>query len=179
MRFIAVFLLTAMLLSTNGCGYTTTSLLPPELDSIHVANFVNKIDPTREISNRRSTYFYSPGLENDITRAVIDGFIFDRHLDIKNKREAMLLMKGQLVDLEQYPLSYNKNEDVVEYRIEIYVNIQLYDNRSDKLMWEEKRFMGWSSYDVTGQNAMTESEGIKKAVKDLAQRVVERTVEAW
>ena len=179
MRFTIVFLLAVSLLLTGGCGYTTTSLLPPELDSIHIDNFINKIDPTREISNRRSTYFYFPGLENDITRSVIDGFIFDRHLDIKSKKDATLLMEGQLVDLQQYPLSYNKNEDVVEYRIEIYVNIKLYNNRSGKLMWEEDKFMGWSSYDVTGPNATTESGGIKKAVKDLAQRIVERTVEAW
>ncbi|MCK4852576.1 MAG: hypothetical protein KAS86_05605, partial [Candidatus Omnitrophica bacterium] len=71
-----------------GCGYTASSLLPDGMDSIHVNNFVNEIDPTREISDKRSGYSYSPGVENEITRAVIDGFIFDRQLDVDTENNA-------------------------------------------------------------------------------------------
>ena len=177
-KFLSIFVLLLVAVSA-GCGYTTSSLLPPELDSIHVENFENKIDPAQEVSNKRASYTYWPGLETDITRAVIDGFIFDRHLDVERKSKAALILKGELTSFRQYPLSYDKNDNVVEFRIEITVNLQLYDNLNGKEMWEEISFMGEGTYSISGSNATSESEGVKRAVKDLAQRIVERVVEAW
>jgi hypothetical protein len=172
-------ILSVFLAAACGCGYTTSALLPPELDSIHVDNFTNRIDPTQEVSDKKATYFYFPGMETDITRQVIDGFIFDRHLDIKREADATLLLKGQLVELDRYPLSYSKTQDVEEYRVEVIVDIELYDNRTGKLMWKEPDFMGQFDYDVVGPHAMTGAAAVKGAIKDLSERIVERTVEAW
>ncbi|MFH1878736.1 MAG: LPS assembly lipoprotein LptE [Candidatus Omnitrophota bacterium] len=175
------FLLIVVLLCTasGGCGYTASSLLPEGMDSIHVNSFVNKIDPAREVSDKRASYSYQPGLETDITRAVIDGFIFDRHLTIEREESSALLLKGTLTDFRLLPLSYDKNDNVVEFRIEIFVNLELYNNRTNELMWRENSFMGQSTYNISGPNMKTESEAIRDAVKDLSLRIVERTVEAW
>lgn len=164
---------------TAGCGYTTASLLPADLDSIYIDNFKNEIDFTEEVSSRRPTYSYFPGLETDITRSVIDAFIFDNNLEVKGEDVSTLMLKGALVDFRQLPLSYDKNDNVVEYRLEILVNIELYDERSNEIMWVENKFMGQSSYTISGPNALTQAQAVKKAVKDLATRIVERTVEAW
>ncbi|HPN72939.1 MAG TPA: LptE family protein [Candidatus Omnitrophota bacterium] len=162
-----------------GCGYTTNTLLPPELDSIHVSNFVNKINPAAEVSDKRMSYTYWPGLENQITRAVIDGFIFDRHLEVKTEAKASMVLKGELVDYKQFPLSYDRSDNVEEMRTQITVNLELYDNTTKELIWSEKGFTGWSSYNLAGPNATTEAEGVRGAVQDIALRVVERVVEAW
>ena len=176
------FLITSMLLlcfCSSGCGYTSKSLLPDELNSIYVDNFKNEISATREVSNVRPTYLYVPGIENTITRAVIDGFIFDRHLDVTRQNDAALVLEGALVDMRQYPLSYTDNYNVIEYRLEIFVDIALYNNLTGDLMWREDRFMGQSNYTVSGPNRLTEAQARTKAVNDLAQRVVERVVEYW
>ncbi|MGB2599916.1 MAG: LPS assembly lipoprotein LptE [Candidatus Omnitrophota bacterium] len=178
-RLFTFLILSVFLAVTCGCGYTTSSLLPPELDSIHVGNFTNRIDPTQEVSDKNATFFYFPGMETDITRQVIDGFIFDRHLDVKREADATLLLKGQLIELDRYPLSYSKTRDVEEFRVEVIVNIELYDNRTGKLMWKEPKFMGQFDYDVVGPNAKTEAAAVTGAIKDLSKRIVERTVEAW
>jgi hypothetical protein len=162
-----------------GCGYTSTSMLPPELNSIHVDNFVNKINPAAEVSDKRPSYSYWPDLENQLTRAVIDGFIFDRHLEIESEKDAALLLSGELMSFRQFPLSYDDNQNVIELRIEILMNLELYDERTGKIMWTEKSFMGWSSYNLSGQTAKSEAEGVKLAVNDIAQRIVERVVENW
>jgi hypothetical protein len=173
-------ILSILLIFLGGCGYTSASLLPSDVKSIHVTNFSNKIDPAREVSDRRMAYLYRPGLETEITRAAIDGFIFDGYLQIKSRKEADLMLKGELVDLQQYPLSYSAGGgNVEEYRVELMVDLECYDNRSGELMWKEKRFMGQSTYDTSGREAKTEAEGVTLAVKDLARRIVERTVEAW
>ncbi|MFC1644182.1 LPS assembly lipoprotein LptE [Candidatus Omnitrophota bacterium] len=179
MRLITFLLLSILLVTAGGCGYSTSSLLPPELDSIHVNNFLNKIDPTEVVSNKRPVYSYRAGLETDVTRAVIDAFIFDRHLGINTEKKASMLLEGELTSFQQFPLSYDKSDSVVEFRVEILVNMKLYNNLTGDLMWTENSFMGWSSYNVSGPNAKTESEAVTAAVKDLAQRIVERTVEAW
>jgi hypothetical protein len=175
-RMILALLLT---LFAAGCGYTTRSLLPPELNSIHVSNFVNKIDPAAEVSDRRMSYTYFPGLENQITRSVIDGFIFDRHLDVKSEARATMILKGELIDYKQEPLSYDRSDNVEEMRTQITVNLELYNSATGDLIWSERSFTGWASYDLSGPNATTEAEGVRRAVRDLGQRVVERVVEAW
>jgi hypothetical protein len=167
------------LVAVSGCGYSSGTLLPPELTSINVANFVNTIDPSKEVSDRRATYSYWPGLETMITRGVIDRFIFDRHLDVESKAKATMLLEGELVSFRLYPLSYDKGESIVEFRVQILVNMTLYNNLTGEKMWTENSFMGQSDYNISGPNALTEGEAVKAAVLDLANRVVERTVEAW
>ena len=172
--FLAFFLITA-----GGCGYTTDSLLPPELSSIHVNNFVNKINVSGEVSNKRQVYSYWPGLEIDITKTVIDEFVFDRRLDVESTKKATMLLKGTLVDFRLYPLSFSEERDIEEFRVEVYVDLELYNNLTGEIMWKESRFMGQYDYRVTGPNAETQSNAVKKAVKDLAERIEERVVEAW
>jgi len=180
-RFWIVACLIVLALPFQGCGYTSDSLLPKELDSIHVDNFTNMIDPTREISDRRMNYFYIPGMETEVTRAAIDGFIFERHLKVVPEKEASMTLKGALVDIRQYPLSYSHGDSpsVEEFRLEVYVDIELYNNLTGKMMWKENRFMGWTSYAITGPNMKSQAEAQRDAVKDLSQRIVERVVENW
>ena len=177
--FFRVFIFMFLCFAASGCGYTTSSLLPDGMDSIHVDNFVNAIDPTREISDKRSGYSYSPGIENEITRAVIDGFIFDRQLDVDTEKNAALLLKGSLVDIRYSPLSYGDNDEIEEYRVEVFVDMELFDNRTGESVWKEERFMGEASYTVTGPNRKSGPQAQKDAVSDLAQRIVERVVEEW
>lgn len=178
MRIIK-FMLLALFLFVSGCGYTTSSLLPPELDSIYVEPFANKIDPAAQISNKNSSYIYMPNTEYDITRTTIDEFIFDRHLAIKSEKKASMTLEGELTAIKLFPLSYDGADNVTEFRMCIYVNLKLYDNLNGKILWQENSFMGETSYDVSGPNAKTQEDARKYAVRDLAQRIVERTVEAW
>ncbi|MBU0570543.1 MAG: hypothetical protein KJ995_03100 [Candidatus Omnitrophica bacterium] len=163
----------------SGCGYSSSALLASGLDSVHVDNFVNGINPTREISDRRNSYSYRPALENDITRAVINGFIFNRHLELQTKDNAALRLEGTLVDFRQYPLTYSDDYNIEEFRMEVFVDVSLYNNKTGELMWEEKSFMGETNYYVAGPNRITESQAEKRVVQDLALRIVERTVETW
>lgn len=178
-RLIGSLTLILFVSFSAGCGYTSTSMLPPELDSIHVDNFVNNINPAQEVSDKRASYSYWPDLENQITRAVIDGFIFDRHLEVESEKEAALLLKGELISFRQFPLSYDGGQNVIELRIEIIVDLELYDERTGKLMWKETSFMGWSSYNLSGENTKSEADGVQLAVQDISQRIVERVVENW
>ncbi len=159
----------------NGCGYTTKSALPPHLKTIHVEAFRNKISYTTD--KARNVYF--PLMEVDIRNAVIDRFLFDGNLRIADADTANLLLKGELVKYERSPLRYTDNHDVEEYRVQISVNLVLWDRAHDEIFWEENGFVGEATYFLTGSSASTESAAVAKATTDLSRRIVERTIEDW
>lgn len=168
-----------IVMAVSGCGYTSGSLLPPEIKTIHVSNFENKVDTAQTVSDRRSTYSYRPNLESDIRREVINRFMFDGNLQITDVENADLVLEGALKDFEQTPLSYDDNDNVEELRIRIIVELTLYDNRTGEVMWTENSFMGREDYDLVGSRIVSEDFAAQKAVEDLSKRIVERTVEAW
>lgn len=162
-----------------GCGYTTRSMISTEFKAIYIPPFVNKIDFTQETDVGNKYKINKPLLETEITKAVVDKFIFDGNLKLADKQSSDLTLKGELVEFRRDPLRYTENNDVEEYRLNLVVNISMWNNRQEKIVWEEQRFTGDTTYFVTGTQAISEDTAITAAVKDLARRIVERTVEQW
>ncbi|MDP2927561.1 MAG: LptE family protein [Candidatus Omnitrophota bacterium] len=169
----------------TGCGYTTRSMLSGKYNTIYVAPFLNKVDVTQESFSANKYRIYRPMLETDITKKVINRYLFDGNLKPAKEAAADLVLKGELIEYRKDPLSYTANtENVTEYRINIYVNLSLWDVKENKLLWQENNFNGNYSY-FTADNAnvasikVPESTAVNNAVEDLARRVVERTVEQW
>lgn len=177
-RFTPLFFILVFLVLC-GCGYTTHSVVAGGESSIYVDGFVNRIDISREISHEKAYYSYRPAMEADITREVIDRFILDGNYKIESRKNAHFLLKGDLVDFRRDPLRYDTNDNVIEYRLSAVINMELYDLKEDKTLWEESGFAGESTYRTSGEFAKSEQAAIKKAIEDLAVRIVERTVENW
>lgn len=177
----AGFLLTAVLI---GCGYTTRSMLSGKFNTIYITPFLNKVDVTQEAYSNNKYRIYRPMLETDITKKVIDKYLFDGNLKPVKEQLADLVLKGELVEYRKDPVGYTSdNSDVTEYRINIYVNLALWDKKEDKLVWEEKNFNGNYSYFTSFASGnviqVSEETAVTRAIEDLARRIVERTVEQW
>lgn len=177
LRKFAAMLLTALFF-ISGCGYTTRSLLPSEFKTIYVDNFVNKIKVAAESSDERMYRGYKPGMEIDVSKVIRDKYLFDGNLKIANSKDADLILKGELVDYRNESLRYDRNDNVLEYRIRMVVNLEL-QTKDGKTRWTENNFAGEALYNTTGPLAKSESTAIVEAEADLARRVVERTVEEW
>ncbi len=167
-----------------GCGYTTRSMISNKYRNIYITPFVNKIDFTQETGVANKYKIYRPMLETEITKAVINKFIFDGNLRLKEKNIANLVLKGELVEFRKDPLRYSENDDIDEYRLNIMVDIRLWDNLENRLVWEEKSFTGDFTYfpltsTLTNVVKKSDDQAVVDAVKDLARRIVERTVEQW
>ena len=124
-------------------------------------------------------------LETEITKKVINRYLFDGNLKPAKDSTADLVLKGELVEYRKDPLSYTANtENVTEYRINIYVNLSLWDTKENKMLWQENNFNGNYSY-FTNFNTnsssilVSEATAVNRAIEDLARRIVERTVEQW
>ena len=176
-RLVGVLMLGVMM---AGCGYTTRSMISGKYRTIYVKPIGNKIDITNESDAENKYRLYRPHLETDITNAVVKKYLFDGNLKPVSSDSAHLSLKGELLAFRRDPLRYDDNDEVEEYRVVIQVNLTLWDNREDKLVWEENGFTGDTSYFTPGHlNSKSEATAINDAVTDLARRIVERTVEEW
>ena len=162
-----------------GCGYTTRSMISNKYRTIYILPFVNKTDITNESYTASKYRLYRPHLETDITTSVVNKFLFDGNLKPVKEQNADLILKGELVDFRKDPLRYNNNDEVLEYRVNLVINISLWDKKENKLVWEENNFTGDTSYFTTSTLQKSEPTAINDALADLARRVVERVVEQW
>ncbi len=183
-RAIVLSLWLVLLYFIPGCGYTSRSMITNKYKYIYITPFMNKIDFTQESAVANKYKIYRPMLETEITKAVISKFIFDGNLKIKEKSAADLILKTELVEFRKDPLRYSENDEVDEYRLNITVNISLWDNRENSVIWEEKNFTGDYSYfpltsTLTNSVKKSDDQAVVEAIKDLARRIVERTVEQW
>ena len=174
-----VTVIAAIIVLSSGCSYSTTSLLPSNLKTIHVDNFENKIKIDAEQSNMRMYRGYRPGMEAEITKVIINKFLFDGNLSVSRESNADLVLKGELIDYKRDTIRYGTNDTTEEYRIKLIINMKLIETKTGKTMWEEKSFTGETTYRTGGQLVKTEDEAVRDAEDDLARRVVERTIEAW
>lgn len=164
----------------SGCGYTTKSLLPDHIKTIYIDNFKNSIDIASEVSDRRPYKLYEPGLENEITRTLIDRFIIDGTLRVVRDTEmADSVLRGELIEFVKEPLRYDDSEDVTEFRIRVVASVKFLDARGDAIIWQADQFSGESSQRTQGALTKTEDTAREEAVTDLARRIVERTIEVW
>ncbi len=160
----------------SSCGYTTKSTLPSNIKTIRVEPFKNSIDFTTG-SGRN---IYLPMLEVNTRNAVIDRYILDGNLKIAELDMADLILKGELKGYERSGLRYTDDDDVQEYRVHITVAFELWNAQNDEEpSWTEPSFVGEATFFVTGPSATTEESAVSAATKDLARRIVERTVEDW
>ncbi len=176
---ILIFILFILLTCFVGCGYTTRSMIADKFRTIYITQFVNKIDITKDIDAGSKYKIFKPTLDSDITRAVNNKFIFDGNLKTVKSEAADLQLKGELVEFRRDPLRYTSSDDIQEYRINIVVNLELWDKKENKLLWQETNFTGDTTYFVTGPSAKSEDVAIVDAVNDLSRRIVDRVVEQW
>ena len=170
-KFFGVLLVAVCL---SSCGYSTRSLLPANIRTIHIDKIKNRINYVSE----RSQSTYIPLLEVKVVTALGDRFMYDGRLRVDEKEEADLVLKGNLIAYEREALRYSDNQDVQEYRIRVTVALEMFNGQGE-WVWSEPTFSGETTYFPSGPSAKTETAAIEEALKDLAQRVVERTVEDW
>ncbi len=162
-----------------GCGYTTSSIGGTGIKSICIEDFKNTIKVTEEPTDKRMYVPYLSGMELEVTKEVINRFLIDGNLKIKPFNQADIILKGTLVDFKKDALRFDTSDNVTEYRLNVVVDIEAINRKTNEELWSEKHFTGESIYRMTGQYAISEQTAVRNAVDDLAERIVERTVEAW
>jgi len=164
-----VGLMVMMMLSLAGCtGKQPMSVLPTYIKKIAVNNF----------SSNSVQY----GIEDKLTKKVIDEFLRDGRLEISKAEEADALLTGVIVRYELAPVSYDAQSIIEQYKLYIGVDITFKDQVQGTTLWTESNIHEDYTYYVTakaGQLVETENDA-QEAVTDLLSRdIVRRTVVGW
>jgi hypothetical protein len=153
-----------------GCPYGfSSSLLPGHIRTVAV--------PLLE--NRTQRGDLSPALADSLTEAFID----NHTLKIVGEKTADSVVEGSILEYRREPFTVDENEQVLEYRVEIVLEVRFVDVRKNKILWEEPRLSEWATYifaeSVGGQAAESEEIGIGRVLAKLTDDVLNRTVEGW
>ena len=168
-----------LVMPCGGCGYTTHLALPGNLRTVYVKPFVNKINITNEVTDQSRYKIYRPLLESDVSNALIAAFQSDGNLRVATPQRADANLTGELVDFRRDPLRFDTGNNVEEYRLSVVVNVELRNAHTNTVIWREDSFTGDATFFITGAMAEVEPPALDRAVKDVARRIVERTVEGW
>lgn len=170
--FFVWVLLWVLSAGLSGCGYTNQTVLPRNIKTIAVRTVKNKI-PVRQV------YAYVPGLEIDITNAVIERLHHDGNLRVTNEDEADAVLDASLIGFEQEGLRFTSLESVEEFRLFIILDLRLLDAKTNEMIWHEPNFSGDTEYFVSDVRSLNREEAAERAIERLARNVVDRIVEDW
>lgn len=179
MKRLGLFFAALLAFSAAGCGYSASRLLPASYQRIYVEAFNNKIPITEEFSERVGYISNVPQMEENITKGVIDRFLFDGNLRVTNKpEEADLVLTGELRDFYRQPIRRDDNSAVEEYRLNLSASVTLRDKQG-KLLLEEPNLVADTTYFLSGGLAKSETAAVDDLITDFSRRVVEWVIEYW
>jgi len=156
-----LFTLTAAVIIAGGCGvYSFSPGGKSAIQTISVSQFENE------------TIEY--GLSDRMTDLVIDAFINDGNLKVVPAGEADAVLNGVLTDYERKAYTYDENNNVSQYAVNVVFNITL-TNQGGEDIWQERFF----SEGIYNADIETEEDGQIKAADKLVIDIINRTTKSW
>jgi hypothetical protein len=154
----------------SGCGpYSFSgSTLPGHIKTVAV--------PLMENQTERGDL--TTALADLLVEAILD----DNKLKVAAGDAADSVIEGTILEYRRTPFTFDANENVQTYKIEIAIEARFVDVRKNDVIWEEKRLYQWDTYNfagVGGQPAETEVDGIRRVLAKLTSDILNRTVQGW
>ncbi|MBK7091632.1 MAG: hypothetical protein IPH59_07920 [bacterium] len=156
------YLLAIIALLCAGCGvYSFSSSSLGGVKSIAVPTF----------ENQSLEY----GIQEDLTREIINRLIQDNTLKVVAAADADAILRGEVIKYERNAYTYDKSDNVSEYRVNIYVNFVM-ERKGGKALAERTNVLGFGVYSASTQ---TEDEGKLQAIDKLARDIVDELTKSW
>jgi len=161
-RLVLTLVLLLLIGAIIGCGvYTFNPKGKATLSSLAVKRFENK---TPEY-----------GLTDKITDDIIDALIADGTFKILPSDAAESILEGVLIRYQRKPYTYDQNDQVQEYKVEMDFDITLKKADDDSQIWNE-RINQIAIYDVVDE---TEEDAQQKVVVLLIEDIINKTTRSW
>ena len=167
MKNVFILLLT---LSLSACGYQLAGRgghIPDEIKSVAIPVFENK---TME-----------PVIEEELTPMIIREFIKDSRIKVVDRTEADLVLGGSVNSYKESPLSFDQNQEVLEYRITVTTHLKITRQKINNIIWE-KDIIKSSEYKVSSNVMTTRTSkllALKEIAKNLSEEVTDRVLWGW
>ena len=169
MKILNTLILAAMLAS---CGiYSFKGSIPDHLNDVELITFRNL---TTEFA-----------IETDIEEALTDRMLNEKLLSLSSKEEPDSHIEGKVSSVNDKPNSFDENENILEYRLEIRGEVIWYDHvRDDQLF--KKNFNVSTVYFSEDENAtrsddeqVTREDAYDQTIEKLIDLIIESMTEEW
>lgn len=161
---VGLFLLAAL---GGACGYTGQVNLPNDLQRIHLT-----------ISNSGA---FRPGLEATFAQALTQRILSAGGRVVAEETQADATIKAAITALERNPVAFDATDLARRFRMVVVLDLQVIQ-RKDRVELAKEEVRGEAYYSapagVTGTQ-VAEDEAVRRALGNLADRVVTRVVEPF
>lgn len=142
-------------------------ILPTNMQKIGLRTFKNR------------TQFF--GLEDRFRLYLEQELIRDGRMAFEGVEEkADGLLEGEIVNYIKQVVTYDSNNQALEYRLWVIVNVHFFDRRENKILWEEPRLEQSFRYFVeTEPGGMTEEDARERVWDFFSRDIVKRTIEGF
>ena len=164
-RTALIALLTVLL---PGCGYGLRGTLPSHLRTIAIPTFTNRTS--------------EPGVENFLTRAVVEAFSTNGRLRVVAPATADSILDGEVTGYELQSIAFDPSANVRQYRLLVTMNLRYRDIKEEKLLFERRGYQERADFRVSGVVSDTiarEQGALRTAAVDIARAIVAFTLERF
>lgn len=161
--FACLAVLLLVVISDMGCGYSSKSLLRSNVRSVYIPIFDNNT--------------FRRGYEFDLTRAVRDQILLRTRLHVVDKDEADSVLFGKITSFEENVLIENSNDNIVESRASVGIDIRWVDRRTGRAIIERKNIRRPAEFIVLRNETLTSSR--TEAFVSVARGIVDAMEEDW
>lgn len=149
------------LLSVFGCGYHFPGKggsLPGEVQKVYLPLFVNRTS--------------EPQLESLLSNNVSEVFARNGNISqVETQQQAEAVLEGVVSSYSSRAVSYDKNDDISEYRSTIVIDVALRQVSDGRLLWQGS--VAWSDeYPATDDKAEQEDRE-RDAIENISLRIAE------
>lgn len=158
MKFLAAL---CLLLGVSACGYHfpgQTGTLPGGVKNIYIPLFVNKTS--------------EPQLENRLSSVVSEVFARNGKISqVESAKQAEAVLEGVISSYRTTPLSYDKFDNISEYRSTMVVDAKLRRVSDGRLLWQGS--VTWYADYVAAADKTIQGDLEKDAIDEINRRLAE------
>lgn len=168
-----------------GCGYQIAGRgghIPEGVRTIAIPVFENKT--------------LEPIVEEELTPVVIREFLRDSRIEVVNRSRAGLVLQGSVTSYKESPLSFDQDQNVLEYRITVITHLVLVRQERDAtpnvlpdgssnglggILWERdvtESAEYRASSDVMSTR-VAKLLALREIARNLAQNAADRVLQGW
>ncbi len=157
----SVILIGLLALSLTACGYHLqgrSAKLPGDVRHIYIEMFDNDS--------------YEPFLENSVTREVVGRFSRHKQLEIvEQPSRAQAILGGRIVRYSNTALSYDRDDNIAEYRSQMTVEAQLRRIENGEVLW--KGVVDWQEDYAVTRDKVVQDDREQAAIQVISQRLAD------
>ena len=166
-RTLPLRVLVCLLATLTGCTYSFTgSNLPGHIRTVAIPNLANNT--------------LEPGLDQEITTAIVDRFIKDGRLKLAPEGKADARLSGSLIKYENRVHNYGPDQSPHDYIVVVTTAVAMRDMVKNRELWNDDALTRTAVYVPGGSTGLTtEGDARDEAMRALAAEIVTRTLEPW